>query len=57
VSGRLVRTLVNGFEEGGERSIYWNGRDDAGRGVASGIYFYRIEALGFDQTRKMVKLR
>lgn len=42
--GRLVSELVSGQKEAGVYSTQWNGRDRAGRPVASGIYFYRLEA-------------
>ena len=43
VSGRLVRTLVNGSKDPGPYTAIWNGRDDLGRSVASGNYYARIE--------------
>ena len=43
VSGRLVRTLVNGTKEPGPYTAIWNGHDDLGRSVASGNYYARIE--------------
>ncbi len=43
VSGRLVRTLVNGTKEPGPYTAIWNGRDDLGRSVASGNYYARME--------------
>ena len=52
VSGRLVRTLVDGAVPGGMRSAAWDGCDDRGAPVASGVYFYRLEAPGYTQTRK-----
>jgi len=57
VAGRVVRTLVDGFEGEGEKRTVWNGRDDRGRPVASGVYFYRLTAPGFSKARKMVLLR
>lgn len=54
VSGRLLATLVDGEETAGVKRVTWNGTDTRGRKVASGIYFYRLEAPGFMQTRKMV---
>ena len=57
VSGRLVRTLVDGDQTEGARSIVWNGTNDRGQRVASGIYFYRMTATGFTETKKMVLLR
>jgi FlgD Ig-like domain len=57
VAGRLVRTLAEGVPGAGEKSVTWNGLDDAGRPVASGVYFYRMQAGSFVQTRKMVLLK
>jgi hypothetical protein len=57
VSGRLVKTLVDGARGEGEHLERWNGSDNAGRTVASGVYFYRLEAGSFMETKKMVLLR
>lgn len=57
VGGRLVRTLVNGLETAGRKSVAWNGRDTRGNMVATGVYFYRMTAPGFERTRKMVLLK
>jgi hypothetical protein len=56
-SGRLVRTLVDGVREPGVKSVAWDGRNGIGRPVASGVYFYRITAGEFVQTRKMLLLQ
>jgi len=57
VSGRLVRELANGRRRTGPHSEIWDGTDRAGRGVSSGVYFYRLEAGSFVETRKMVLAR
>jgi hypothetical protein len=57
VEGRLVGTLADRYERGGIRQVTWDGRDNDGRPVASGLYFYRLEAPGFSQTRKMLLLK
>ena len=57
VAGRLVRTLVDQAQTPGEKTVRWNGRNQQGRSVASGVYFYRMNTPGFEQTRKMVLLR
>jgi len=57
VSGRLVRTLVDGHRGEGRYTEYWYGRDERGRSVASGIYFYRLEAGSYSKTKRMVLLR
>jgi hypothetical protein len=57
VSGRRVRTLVSGFVPAGIHEVAWNGRDDSGRPVASGVYLYSFRTGGFSETRKMVLLK
>jgi len=57
VSGRLVKTLVDGQSLPGHRVIAWNGTDDAGHGVSSGIFICSLEAGGERMTQKLVLLR
>jgi len=57
VSGRRVRTLVNRAQAPGRYDAVWDGRDEGGRAVSSGVYFYRLESSGFTQTRRMVLLK
>ena len=52
--GALVRTLQDGNSPAGGFEIGWNGEDEHGARVASGVYFYRLSTPGFSQTRKMV---
>jgi len=52
VAGRLVRTIVDEMMEAGEHSLPFEAR-----GLASGVYFYRLKAAQFEKTRKMVVLR
>lgn len=54
ILGQKVRTLLNQPLEPGEHSIVWNGTDNKGRSVASGIYFYRMKAGNYSETKKMV---
>lgn len=56
-AGKLVRTLVNGYEPAGTRQVSWHGTDDHGQSVASGVYFYRLTAPSFSETKEMVLLR
>ena len=56
IMGRQVRTLVNGSQEPGFKSVLWDGADDSGKPVGAGVYLYRIKAGGFIQIRKMVLL-
>ena len=52
--GREVRVLFDGEQLQGEQQTSWNGRDNFGRLVASGVYFYRIETDAFRKTTKML---
>jgi hypothetical protein len=57
VSGRLVRKLVDGVEDAGDRRVSWDGRDERGSAVGSGVYVYRLEAGGTTLARKMSLLK
>ena len=53
VDGRLIRSLVNEHRDAGHHEVTWFGNDNAGRRVATGTYFYSIQAGDFRQVRKM----
>ena len=62
--GQVVKTLINGDEGGGFKSVDWNSTNNAGNDVASGVYFYRLEARStahpgqtFAQVKKMLITR
>ncbi len=57
VSGRLVRTLESGSLGAGTYTREWDGRDDMGRAVSSGTYFYRLAGNEFSEARKMILLQ
>jgi hypothetical protein len=57
VAGRLVTVLVDAYRQEGRKTVAWNGRDRSGTAVATGIYFYRMTAGDFAQTRKMLLLK
>ncbi len=57
IAGQKVATLVDGRVSPGRHSVWWNGEDDSGKQLASGIYFYRLEAGEFAATRKMILLK
>jgi hypothetical protein len=58
VAGRLVRTLVDkDMVAGRSHSVLWNGLDDQNQRVASGVYFYRLDAAGTSMTKKMVVMK
>ena len=57
VSGRLVKTVLDGIALEGINTVHWNGTDEAGRSVASGVYFYRLKALDNEFAKKLVIVR
>jgi hypothetical protein len=58
VAGQLVRTLVDGNVEAGRiHEVTWKGINDAGSPVASGMYFYKLAARDYKETKKMVLLK
>ncbi len=57
VRGRLVRRLVDGWQPGGRHLATWQGRDDRGREVPTGIYFYRLTLEDKSASRKMLLLK
>ncbi len=59
VAGRLIDTLVNSeiSPVSGGHEVQWNGRDQFGNRVASGVYLYRLSTKSFQQTRKLVILK
>jgi len=57
VLGQKIRTLFDGYQGTGMQSLLWDGRDGDGVELGSGIYFYRLEADDFHQTKKMTLLK
>jgi hypothetical protein len=57
LAGQKVRTLVNERQEAGYYSVVWDGLNERGERLASGMYFYRINAGKFAQVNKMVMLK
>ncbi len=55
--GQLVKTLLATDLSTGTHHAVWNGQDEQGHSVSSGIYFYKLEAAGRSQTRKMLLLK
>ncbi len=55
--GQKVTTLVNGDMPAGNHTITWDGTTESGSAVSSGIYFYRITAGSFTETKKMMMLK
>ncbi len=55
--GQKIRTLIDNLRVAGEHSVSWNGQDDAGNPVSSGIYFYTLIAGDKQETQKMMLLQ
>ena len=57
VKGQLIRKLVEKDMTAGSHSVRWDGRDDSGRLVVSGVYFYSLSTKRVNESRKMILLR
>ncbi len=57
LNGRLVRDVVSGNFAAGYQSATWDGRDRAGRNVASGVYFVRATSAGESEQLKLIVVR
>jgi len=55
--GQEVRTLDDHVMEAGTHNISWDGKDNSGESVCSGVYFYRINAGGLNIIKKMIFIR
>ncbi|MFQ6042440.1 MAG: FlgD immunoglobulin-like domain containing protein, partial [Candidatus Poribacteria bacterium] len=61
-SGQLVKTLALGYKDAGyylnkEKAAFWDGKNERGERVASGIYFYTMQTRNFTATRKVAILK
>jgi uncharacterized lipoprotein YddW (UPF0748 family) len=57
VRGREVKTLINKVQHNGLHKVFWNGKDDTGNAVTSGIYFYKLQISDQKQTRKILLIQ
>ena len=57
LTGRKIRTLVDGISTPGRYAITWNGTDDFGQSVSSGMYFYRMKSTDFQSVKKLMLLK
>jgi len=57
VKGEKVRTLVNGHLDAAYYDIIWNGKNDYGQNIASGVYFYKFQTADYSNIRKMILLK
>jgi hypothetical protein len=57
VLGQKVKTLVDELQTAGFKTVHWNGKDDKGEEVSSGVYFYKLKAGDYSETKKMILLK
>lgn len=57
IKGEKVKTLVNGDFSAKDHTVVWNGTDDQGKQVASGVYFYKMTSHNYNSTRKMILMK
>jgi flagellar hook assembly protein FlgD len=57
IAGQLVKTLVDEKQIPNYYAKIWDGKNDIGKEVTSGVYFYKLSAGEFQQTKKLVILR
>jgi flagellar hook assembly protein FlgD len=57
ILGQLVRTLVDEEKAPGNYKAIWDGKDNSGKEVGSGIYFYQLRTEEYTATKKVVLLR
>ncbi|MCK9557674.1 MAG: C25 family cysteine peptidase [Candidatus Cloacimonadaceae bacterium] len=57
IKGQLVRQLANSDFNAGKHFLVWDGRDNGGHPVSSGLYFYRLSARNYSKTRKMILMK
>lgn len=55
--GEVVKTLVNSYQSAGEHSVVWDGTDEMGRNVSSGVYIYQLQSGKTTISKKMMLLR
>ena len=57
MNGNTVKTLVNESKNAGFNSVQWNATNNKGQPVSAGVYFYKIQAGNFVDTKKMILLK
>ncbi|MCK4312583.1 MAG: right-handed parallel beta-helix repeat-containing protein [Candidatus Cloacimonetes bacterium] len=57
IKGQLVRTLIDKKQDAGFHQVIWNGTDNTGKKVSSGVYFYRMEFGTFSNVKKLILLK
>ncbi|MCK4654336.1 MAG: T9SS type A sorting domain-containing protein [Candidatus Cloacimonetes bacterium] len=57
IKGQKVKTLINEALSAGQHSVVWNGKDEKGKNVSSGVYFYKLNTGNYEKTKKMILLK
>ena len=57
LEGQIIRQLETGHRNSGSYEVVWDSRDDNGRQVASGVYFYRLRAGEFTAVKKLILMK
>ncbi len=57
IKGQKVRTLLNENRQAGNHIVVWNGKDDSGNSLASGVFFYRMKSGKYTSTKKMILMK
>ncbi len=57
IKGQKVKQLVSDQFPDSQHSVVWNGKDDSGKSVSSGIYFYKMKTENYEKTRKMILMK
>ncbi|MDD2229977.1 MAG: choice-of-anchor J domain-containing protein [Candidatus Cloacimonetes bacterium] len=57
IKGQLVKTLLNDIKEPGDHTVVWNGKDNSGCAVSSGVYYYKMNTSIYSSTKKMIIMK
>ncbi|MCB9211854.1 MAG: gliding motility-associated C-terminal domain-containing protein, partial [Ignavibacteriales bacterium] len=57
VNGEKIKTIINNYKQPGNYSIIWDGKNNKGEMVSSGIYYYRLIQINNSKTKKMILLQ
>ena len=57
LQGRLVNNLVSSIQDPGLKTVEWNGKDDLGNSISSGVYFYKIESNNYVDSKKVIYIK